>query len=181
MFQIPGNSFLELKDGHVPHGLANHLGNWKAEEYQKFSFPASEVILSNFLQPDDYHLWQLTCRMTELVFNKRNGWMHEHAQLFHKLAKRYSSCLKRVKESKPALLLPITCSTYMKMPWDFLIQNSGVLILREQLSGMWPFHQTSKTSYAPLERGNLTEKFWKLSVLTVFIRLQADLGYKPRP
>ena len=86
MFQIPGNSFLELKDGHVPHGLANHLGNWKAEEYQKFSFPASEVILSNFLQPDDYHLWQLTCRMTELVFNKRDGWMHEHAQLFHKLA-----------------------------------------------------------------------------------------------
>ena len=32
MFQIPGNSFLELKDGHVPHGLANHLGNWKVEE-----------------------------------------------------------------------------------------------------------------------------------------------------
>lgn len=35
MFHIAGNFFLELKDGHVPHGLANHLGNWKAEEYQK--------------------------------------------------------------------------------------------------------------------------------------------------
>lgn len=97
---IAGNSFLELKDGHVPRGLANHLGNWKAEEYQKFSFPASEVILSNFLQPDDYHLWQLTCRMTELVFKKRDGWQHEHAQLFHILAKRYLTLLEESKGIK---------------------------------------------------------------------------------
>ena len=39
MFHIAGNSFLELKDGRIPHGLANHLGNWKAEEYQKILFP----------------------------------------------------------------------------------------------------------------------------------------------
>lgn len=83
------NFLSELKDGRTPNGLANRLCYWKAEEYQKFSYPASEVLLSHLLQPDDYHLWQLTCRMTELVFNKRDGWSHDEAALFCILAKRF--------------------------------------------------------------------------------------------
>ena len=35
----------ELKDGRIPHGLTHRLGYWKAEELQKFTFPASECVL----------------------------------------------------------------------------------------------------------------------------------------
>ena len=37
----------------------------------------------------EYHLWQLTARMTELLFNKRNGWSLDDVLLFQSLAKRY--------------------------------------------------------------------------------------------
>lgn len=80
---------LELKDGRMPHGLSSRLGYWKTEEFQKFSYPASEVILAGLLEPMDYHLWQLTVRMTELIFNHRNMWSHDDLQLFEHLAKRF--------------------------------------------------------------------------------------------
>ena len=35
----------ELKDGRIPHGLTHWLGYWKAEELQKFTFPATECVL----------------------------------------------------------------------------------------------------------------------------------------
>ena len=73
----------------MPHGLSSRLGYWKTEEYQKFSYPASEVILAGLLEPMDYHLWQLTVRMTELIFNHRNMWSHDDLQLFEHLAKRF--------------------------------------------------------------------------------------------
>ena len=79
----------ELKDGRIPHGLSSRLGYWKTEEFQKFSYPASEVLLAGLLEPLDYHLWQLTVRMTELIFNHRNMWSHDDLQLFEHLAKRF--------------------------------------------------------------------------------------------
>ena len=80
---------LELKDGRMPHGLSSRLGYWKTEEFQKFSYPASEVILAGLLEPMDYHLWLLTVRMTELIFNHRNMWSHDDFQLFEHLVKRF--------------------------------------------------------------------------------------------
>ena len=79
----------ELKDERIPHGLSSRLGYWKTEEFQKFSYPASEVLLAGLLEPLDYHLWQLTVRMTELIFNHRNMWSHDDLQLFEHLAKRF--------------------------------------------------------------------------------------------
>lgn len=73
----------------MPHGLSSRLGYWKTEEFQKFSYPASEVILAGLLEPMDHHLWQLTVRMTELIFNHRNMWSHDDLQLFEHLAKRF--------------------------------------------------------------------------------------------
>lgn len=73
----------------MPHGLSSRLGYWKTEEFQKFSYPASEVILAGLLEPMDYHLWQLTVRMTELIFNHHNMWSHDDLQLFEHLAKRF--------------------------------------------------------------------------------------------
>lgn len=80
---------LELKDGRIPQGLSSWLGYWKTEEFQKFSYPVSELLLAGLLEPMEYHLWQLTARMTELIFNKRNGWSLDDCLLFQNLAKRY--------------------------------------------------------------------------------------------
>lgn len=80
---------LELKDGRIPQGLSSRLGYWKTEEFQKFSYPVSELLLAGLLEPMEYHLWQLTARMTELIFNKRNGWSLDDRLLFQNLAKRY--------------------------------------------------------------------------------------------
>ena len=143
--------FSELKDGRVPISLTNNLGYWKAEEYQKFSFPSSEVILSNVLEPDNYHLWQLTCRMTELVFNKRDGWSHEHAQLFHVLAKRY---LILLEEGKGIKACTITTHNLLHVHEDAMRFSHP--------DNYWCFNFERTV---PSLRGNLAEKFLKLSVL----------------
>lgn len=36
-----------------------------------------------------FHIWQLSVRMTELVFSKQDGWSHDDVNLFGKLAQRY--------------------------------------------------------------------------------------------
>ncbi|XP_044180985.1 uncharacterized protein LOC122962134 [Acropora millepora] len=79
----------ELKDGRVPKGFGSRLAFWKAEELHKFAFPASEVIFADLLDDTDFHIWQLSVRMTELVFSKRDGWSHDDVNLFGKLAQRY--------------------------------------------------------------------------------------------
>ena len=82
-------NILELKDGRVPKGFGSRLAFWKAEELHKFAFPASEVIFADLLDDTDFHIWQLSVRMTELVFSKRDGWSHDDVNLFGKLAQRY--------------------------------------------------------------------------------------------
>lgn len=50
------------------------MGYWKAEEFQKFTFPASEYILGGILPDHEYHIWLLIVRITEMVFGcGRNG------------------------------------------------------------------------------------------------------------
>lgn len=78
-----------MKDGRIPNGYGSRLAFWKAEELHKFAFPASEVIFADLLEDMDYHIWQLTARMTELVFCKRDGWVLDDVHLFSKLAQRY--------------------------------------------------------------------------------------------
>ena len=75
--------------GRIPQGLSTHLGYWKTEEFQKFSYPASELLLAGLLEPMEYHLWQLTAQMTERLFNKWNGWSLDDVLLFQSLAKCY--------------------------------------------------------------------------------------------
>lgn len=65
---------LELKDGRIPEGITSRLGYWKAEELQKFTFPASEYVLSGILPDDHYCVWKLIVRITEMLFSYgRNG------------------------------------------------------------------------------------------------------------
>lgn len=82
-------NILELKDGRVPKGFGSRLAFWKTEEFHKFAIPASEVIFADLLDDTDFHIWQLSVRMTEHVFSKQDGWSHDDVNLFGKLAQRY--------------------------------------------------------------------------------------------
>ena len=65
---------VELKDGRIPEGITRRMGYWKAEEFKKFTFPASEYILDGVLPDEHYNVWQLIVRITEIVFGSgRNG------------------------------------------------------------------------------------------------------------
>ena len=83
----------ELKDGRVPKGLTNRLGYWKAEELHKFAYPASECVLGKtftfhftckvikheictlggLLPNDEFNIWILVVRITELVYGPGRG------------------------------------------------------------------------------------------------------------
>lgn len=45
--------------------------------------------MKDLLEEMEFHMWQITVRMTELVFGKRDGWSYEDVNLFERLAKRY--------------------------------------------------------------------------------------------
>ena len=51
------------------------MGYWKAEEYQKFTYPASEYVLAEILPEHNYHAWIMMAHIVELAFSCcRNGW-----------------------------------------------------------------------------------------------------------
>jgi len=71
-----------LKDGRIPEGITRRMGYWKAEEYLKFTLPASEHVLSEVLPEQHYNTWILMVRIVELVFGCcRNGWTAELLEL----------------------------------------------------------------------------------------------------
>lgn len=72
----------EFKSGRAPQGLTHRLGYWKAEDLQKFAFPASECVPGGLLPGEEYHIWILAVRLTELVFGaSRYGWTMEMLEL----------------------------------------------------------------------------------------------------
>ena len=80
-----------MKDGRIPEGLANRMGFWKAEEFQKFAFPASEMILGSILPDNHYDVWILIVRIVELVFScGQNGWTQESLKLLENLIWRHN-------------------------------------------------------------------------------------------
>ena len=65
---------LELKDGRIPEGISHQLGFWKAEEIQKFAYPASELIFGIILSDEEYDVWVAAARIVECLFScGRNG------------------------------------------------------------------------------------------------------------
>ena len=41
----------EIKDGRVALNVTKHIGYWKADEFQKLAYPASEFVIGGLL-PD---------------------------------------------------------------------------------------------------------------------------------
>ena len=89
---------VELKSGRLPQGLTNRLGYWKAEELQKFAFPASECMLGGLLPDEEYHIWILAVRLTELVYGGgRSGWTTEMMQLARHLVLRHNILMEETR------------------------------------------------------------------------------------
>ena len=87
----------ELKSGRIPDGI-RRMGFWKAEEYQKFTFPASEFTLKGIIPEENYQAWILIVRITELIFNTcRSGWTPESVDLLRMLIWRHNILTEEVE------------------------------------------------------------------------------------
>lgn len=74
------------------------MGFWKAEEYQKFTYPASEYVLGGVIPERNYHTWVMMVRIVELVFSCcRNGWDTLSLQLLEKLIWRHNIMTEEVE------------------------------------------------------------------------------------
>ena len=70
----------------IPLGVTKRIGYWKAEEFQKFSYPVSEYVLGGLLPDSYYHAWIGIVRITEMVYKTgRNGW----TELITRLTKQH--------------------------------------------------------------------------------------------
>ena len=67
------------------------MGFWKAEEFRKFAFPASECVFGGLLPEELYDVWIVLVRITEMVFCcGRDGITTEMLKLLEKLIWRHT-------------------------------------------------------------------------------------------
>lgn len=67
------------------------MGFWKAEEFQKFAYPISELLLGGLLMDENYEAWEcLACIVEFLYCQGRNGWTVDSAAIFHQIVLRYN-------------------------------------------------------------------------------------------
>ena len=66
------------------------MGFWKAD-FQKFTFPASELILDRVIPEENYQAWILIVRITELIFNTcRSRWTTDSVDMLRMLIWRHN-------------------------------------------------------------------------------------------
>lgn len=92
----------EFKDGRLPKQIGKDckgIGYWKAESFQKFSFPMAECIMeSQYTNPKEYEIMSLVARLTELHFHDgRNGWTPSMIELHQKIAWRLNIQVEEVQ------------------------------------------------------------------------------------
>lgn len=92
----------EFKDANLPRQLGKDwkgIGYWKAESYQKFSFPIAECIMeSQVTNPLEYEIVPLVSRLTELHFHAgRNGRAPDMITLHKNLAWRLNIYVEEVQ------------------------------------------------------------------------------------
>ena len=84
----------DLRASWYPSNI-NRTGFWKAEDYQKFAFPASELVLGGLINDQDYEVWQTLPRIVEfLYYQGRNGWNFDSATVFKDMCIRYNILLE---------------------------------------------------------------------------------------
>ena len=84
----------DLRASRYPSNL-NRTGFWKAEDWQKFAFPASELLLGGIINDQDYEVWETLPRIVEfLYYQGRNGWNLNSAIDFKGMCLRYNILLE---------------------------------------------------------------------------------------
>lgn len=105
-----------LSAGRMPSGFHSRRGFWKAEEYRKFAFPASEVVLSNVLPDEEKEIWTIVARLTEMHFySGRSGWTDDMIEHSLQLAKRFNIL---VEEIQGLHMCVVTNHNLMHIPED---------------------------------------------------------------
>lgn len=92
----------ELKDDRLTKQLGKDckgIGYWKAESFQKFSFPMAACIMeSQLTNAKEYEIVSLIARLTELHFHgERNGWTLDMIKRHQKLAWRLNILVEEVQ------------------------------------------------------------------------------------
>ena len=96
--------FSELKDGRIPDRFSR-MGFWKAEEFRKFTFPASECVFGGHLPDEVYNVWVLIVRITEMVFCcGRNGISGGMLKLLDKLIWRHNILSEEIEGEKMCVI-----------------------------------------------------------------------------
>ena len=71
------------------------MGFWKAEEFQKFAYPISEVLLGGLLTNEHFEAWECLARIVEFLYCQgRNGWTVDSAAVFQQIVLRYNISLE---------------------------------------------------------------------------------------
>ena len=79
--------------------MTQRLGNWKAEDLQKFTYPLSEYILDGLLPDNHNTVWITLVRITELIYNTgKNGLTEDDREILRKLIARHNILTEEVKE-----------------------------------------------------------------------------------
>ena len=91
----------KLKASRIPTAIGKDrkgLCSWKAEGYQKFSFPFSKCCLENVIKENDvFELVSMIGRLTELHFHTgHDGWTEEMIQDHMKLSVRLNVMMEEV-------------------------------------------------------------------------------------
>ena len=67
------------------------INSLSAEDYSRFAFPVSEVVLGGLLNASQRQSWLCIARMEELLLNHaRNGWTEAEAHTFNEMALHYA-------------------------------------------------------------------------------------------
>ena len=96
--------------------MTQRLGNWKAEDLQKFTYPVSEYILDGLLPDNHYTVWITLVRITELIYNTgRNGLTADDKEILRKLIARHNILTEEAEGLKSCV---VTLHNLLHLPED---------------------------------------------------------------
>ena len=100
----------------MPEEVTQRLGHWKAEDLQKFTFPASEYVLEGLLPDEHYSAWITLVRITELVYNTgRNEFDEDDREVLKRLIARHNILTEEVEGLKSCV---VTLHNLIHLPED---------------------------------------------------------------
>ena len=91
------------------------MGFWKAEEFQKFAYPISEVFSVGLLSDEHCEAWECLARLVEFCTVKAETDGQLTAAIFQEIVQRYNILVEESQGLNSCLLAVITLLISMKM------------------------------------------------------------------